>query len=149
MPALTIRGTRTFENTQRVGFSARGAGRDGIPIAAIAAALFCPSAIALAQPATAPKETTVYNRPVYLLTNDKLELAVVKQGGSMLRIRIQGDSEGLSPFGNPEMVPQVPENRKLQGAMVGHFVCVDGFGSPSSEERVAGLAMHGEAYLQP
>jgi hypothetical protein len=33
--------------------------------------------------------------------------------------------------------------------MVGHFVCVDGFGSPSAEERAAGLAMHGEAYLQP
>jgi len=33
--------------------------------------------------------------------------------------------------------------------MVGHFVCVDGFGSPSKEEAAAGLAMHGEAYLQP
>ena len=47
------------------------------------------------------------------------------------------------------MVPQVPDNRKLQGPMVGHFVCVDGFGSPSAEERAAGMAMHGEAYLQP
>jgi hypothetical protein len=47
------------------------------------------------------------------------------------------------------MVPQVPDHRKLQGAMVGHFVCVDGFGSPSAEERAAGLAMHGEVYLQP
>ena len=67
----------------------------------------------------------------------------------MLRVLIQGDSQGLSPFGNPEMVPEVPDNRKLQGPMVGHFVCVDGFGSPSNEERAAGLAMHGEAYLQP
>ena len=91
----------------------------------------------------------MYNRPVYLLSNDKLEVAVVKTGGSMLRLLIQGDSLGLSPFGNPEMVPQVPDNRKLQGPMVGHFVCVDGFGSPSPEERAAGLAMHGEAYLQP
>ena len=95
------------------------------------------------------KEGTVYNRPVYLVGNDKLELAVVKQGGSMLRIVIQGDSQGLSPFGNPEMVPQVPDNRKLQGTMVGHFVCVDGFGSPSADERKAGFNMHGEAYLQP
>lgn len=47
------------------------------------------------------------------------------------------------------MVPQVPDNRKLQGTMVGHFVCVDGFGSPSADERKAGLNMHGEAYLQP
>ncbi len=119
-----------------------------IPI--LAAVLCCACAAALlAQPAPVLKEGTVYNRPVYLVGNDKLEVAVVKQGGSMLRIVIQGDPQGLSPFGNPEMVPQVPDNRKLQGAMVGHFVCVDGFGSPSAEERKAGLAMHGEAYLQP
>ena len=115
----------------------------------LAAALLCACTGAVAQTAPALKEGTVYNRPVYFVANDKLEVAVVKQGGSMLRILIQGDSVGLSPFGNPEMVPAVPENRKLQGPMVGHFVCVDGFGSPSSEERAAGVAMHGEAYLQP
>ncbi len=121
---------------------------DGTPLAVVSAmlsALVC----GMAQPAPALKEGTVYNRPVYFVGNDKLEVAVVKQGGSMLRIRIEGDSEGLSPFGNPEMVPGIPENRKLQGTMVGHFVCVDGFGSPSPQERAAGMAMHGEAYLQP
>ena len=123
--------------------------REGVPIAALAVALCCACGGAVAQTAPALKEGTVYNRPVYFVANDKLEVAVVKQGGSMLRILIQGDSQGLSPFGNPEMVPQVPDNRKLQGPMVGHFVCVDGFGSPSVEERAAGLAMHGEVYLQP
>jgi len=103
----------------------------------------------LSQTASVVREGTVYNRAVLLLANDKLEVAMVKQGGSMLRVLIQGDPVGLSPFGNPEMVPQVPENRKLQGSMVGHFVCVDGFGSPSPEEKAAGFAMHGEAYLQP
>ena len=122
--------------------------RQGVPIAICAGALLCACG-ALAQTPAAPKEDVVYNKPVYLVSNDKLEVAVVKQGGSMLRIRIQGDAQGLSPFGNPEMVPQVPDRRKLQGPMVGHFVCVDGFGSPSAEERAAGLAMHGEAYLQP
>jgi hypothetical protein len=116
---------------------------------AVLAALFCACGGALAQTPSALKEGTVYNRPVYFVANDKLEVAVVKQGGSMLRILIQGDSQGLSPYGNPEMVPQVPDNRKLQGPMVGHFVCVDGFGNPSAEERRAGAAMHGEVYLQP
>ena len=91
----------------------------------------------------------MYNRAVLLLGNDKLEVAIVKQGGSMLRIQLQGDPQGISPFGNPELVPSVPDNRKLNGPMVGHFVCVDGFGSPSKEEAAAGIAMHGEAYLQP
>ena len=53
----------------------------------------------------------------------------------MLRIQIQGDPQGISPFGNPELVPGVPDDRKLTGPMVGHFVCVDGFGSPSKEEQ--------------
>ncbi|MGE5489035.1 MAG: hypothetical protein ACM3ZB_14565 [bacterium] len=109
-------------------------------------------AAACAASAQTPPElrrATVYSREAFLISNDKLEMAVAAQGGSILKIVLQGDSTGLSPFGNPEMVPGVPENRKFQGPMVGHFVCVDGFGSPSAEERKAGLAMHGEAYLQP
>ena len=105
---------------------------------------------ASAQTQTSPvaKEGTVYGRRVLLVANDKLEVAITEQGGSMLRILIQGDPDGLNPFGNPEMLPQIPENRKLQGPMVGHFVCVDGFGPPSDQERAAGVPMHGEAYLQ-
>ena len=80
---------------------------------------------ARAQTAGPMKEATVLNRPVYLLANDKLEVAIVKQGGSTLRVLIQGDAGGLSPFGNPELVPAVPDNRKLQGSMVGHFVAED------------------------
>ena len=118
-----------------------------IPISA--AALLCAGAAVLAQTPSAVKDGTVYNRPAVLISNDKLEVAIAKQGGSMLRILIQGDQQGLSPYGNPEMAPSVPDNRKFTGSMVGHFVCVDGFGNPSREESAAGLAMHGEAYLQP
>jgi hypothetical protein len=135
---------------QRVAMRQRDLKREGVPILVLAATLlYCACTGALGQTSLALKEGTVYNRPVVFVANDKLEVAMVKQGGSILRILIQGDPQGLSPFGNPEMVPQVPDNRKLQGPMVGHFVCVDGFGSPSTEERAAGLAMHGEAYLQP
>ena len=74
------------------------------------AASLCP-----AQTSSVVKDGTVYNRPVLLLGNDKLEVAIVKQGGSMLRLQIQGDPEGISPFGNPELVPGVPDNRKLNG----------------------------------
>jgi hypothetical protein len=120
------------------------------PIALRALASLLLAAIScLAQTASVVKDANVYNRPVLLVGNDKLEVAIVKQGGSMLRIRIQGDPQGISPFGNPELVPGVPDNRKLNGPMVGHFVCVDGFGPPSKQEAAAGVAMHGEAYLQP
>jgi hypothetical protein len=94
-------------------------------------------------------DATVYNRRALLLSNDKLELAIATQGGSIIRLLLQGDAGRISPFGNPELVPAVPDDRKLQGPMVGHFVCVDGFGPASPEERAAGMPMHGEAYLQP
>ncbi len=122
--------------------------RDALPYRLIAA-LSCAVAVGPAQTPPAVKDVTVYNRPAVQVENGQLEVAIVKQGGSMLRIRIQGDAQGISPFGNPELVPSVPENRKLAGPMVGHFVCVDGFGPPSKEEAAAGVAMHGEAYLQP
>jgi D-hexose-6-phosphate mutarotase len=95
------------------------------------------------------KDATVYDRRVVLVSNDKLELAVATQGGSIIRLSLQGDPKKISPFGNPELVPSVPDNKKFQGPMIGHFVCVDGFGPASPEERAAGMPMHGEAYLQP
>src|SRR5689334_23298515 len=96
----------------------------GIPIPVLAAASFCICASVRAQTPSPVKEATVYNRSVLLIANDKLEIAIAPQGGSMLRILIQGDKEEVSPFGNPEMFPQIPDRRKLQGPMVGHFVCV-------------------------
>ena len=65
------------------------------------AALLLAAVSCLAQTPSVVKDANVYNRPVLLLGNDKLEVAIVKQGGSMLRIQIQGDPQGISPFGNP------------------------------------------------
>src|ERR1035438_4949103 len=72
------------------------------------------------QSSSVAKDATVYNRAVLLVGNDKLEAAIVKQGGSMLRIQIQGDPQGISPFGNPELVTDVPDNRKLNGRSEEH-----------------------------
>ncbi len=95
------------------------------------------------------KDATVYNRSALLLSNDKLELAILPQGGSIFRLLLQGDPGKINPFGNPELFPNVPEERKLQGPQVGHFICVDGFGAASAEERKAGMPMHGEAHQRP
>ena len=46
----------------------------------------------------------MYNRPVYFVANDKLEVALVKQGGSMLRIDPEhGQVVGLARW--PERLP--------------------------------------------
>jgi hypothetical protein len=66
----------------------------------------------------------------------------------MLRLLLQGDPEKLSPFGNPEKLTLTPAPTKpLQ--LLGYFVCVDGFGPPSADERKAGLPQHGEVHVSP
>ena len=77
-------------------------------------------------------------RPAVVLANDKLELTIALRGGAMNRLVLKGDPEQLSPFGDPAVM----------GRTLGHFVCVDGFGDPSPEERAAGLPGHGEAQRQ-
>jgi len=80
----------------------------------------------------AQEETTLDGRPVRILSNDKLALTVRSVGGSMVQLFMKDDPEKLNP---------------LQG--LGHFVCVDGFGPVSAEERAAGLPGHGEAHRVP
>lgn len=58
----------------------------------------------------------------------------------MKSLVLKSDPGKLSPFGDPA---------RMGRAVLGHFVCVDGFGSPSQEERSAGLPGHGEAHSQP
>ena len=59
------------------------------------AALLCAAAACPAQTPPGVKEVTVYNRPSVQVENGQLEVAIVKQGGSMLRIRIRGDAQGI------------------------------------------------------
>jgi hypothetical protein len=78
---------------------------------------------------SAQEEVTLDGRPVRIIANDKLALTIRSVGGSMVQLFMKDDPSKLNP---------------LEG--LGHFVCVDGFGSVSPEERAAGLPGHGEAY---
>lgn len=80
----------------------------------------------------AQEEVTLDGRPARLFSNDKLTLAIRSVGGGMTQLLMRDDPEKLNP---------------LQG--LGHFVCVDGFGPVSKEERAAGLPGHGEAHRVP
>ncbi len=78
------------------------------------------------------QDQTVDGRPVRIVANDRLTLAVRTVGGAMTQLLMTDDGDKLNPF---------------EG--LGHFVCVDGFGPVSSEERAAGLPGHGEAHRVP
>jgi len=75
---------------------------------------------------------TFDGRPVRILGNDKLSLAIRSVGGAMVQLVMKDDMSQLNPF---------------EG--LGHFVCVDGFGPVSKEEQTSGLPGHGEAHRVP
>jgi hypothetical protein len=78
-------------------------------------------------------QTTVYDgRPAVVLSNDKIALTVATNGGALVNLVLQNDASRLSPYWRTR----------------GHFLCLDGFGTPSKEEAAAGLPMHGEANRQ-
>jgi hypothetical protein len=74
------------------------------------------------------------------LSNDRIEVAIATRGGSMTSLVLNDDPGKISPFGDPA---------RMGRNVLGHFVCVDGFGPSSRDERAAGLPGHGEAHRQP
>lgn len=89
--------------------------------------------------AYAQQPATVDSLPATLIANDQIELATLNQGGAFVRLTRQADPEKLNPMWTPAG----------RGSSRGHFLCVDGFGPTSEQERAAGLQGHGEAHRQP
>lgn len=87
-------------------------------------------------------------RPALLMENDKLSLTVLTQGATFADLTLRDDPEKLSPIWNPARLAREVGETPRFGASFGHFVCVDGFGPTSKEERAAGLDGHGEAHRQ-
>lgn len=85
------------------------------------------------------------SRPVVKMESDKAELVIDLGGGSISEYRLktnvlnplQWDSWSFSP--TPEAEPPI-EPRSM-----GHFLCLDRWGSASDTEKVHGMHQHGEA----
>jgi hypothetical protein len=95
----------------------------------------------------APKSGTFEGRPALVLANGKLELTVTLQGSTLANLVLADDPEKLSPLWNPIRMARELGTVPLPANVGGHFVCVDGFGPVSPEERTAGMPNHGEAHL--
>jgi hypothetical protein len=99
--------------------------------------------------AFAQQKTVFEDLPALVLSNDKVALTVISEGGAMAQIVLADDKERINPLWNPYWIArQAGLNRPASFAR-GHFVCIDGFGPVSAEERAAGLTAHGEAYTLP
>ena len=88
----------------------------------IAVLLLCAAVVAQAPPSA----------PDHVLANDTLALTIRPVGGAIGSVVLADDAAKLNPL-----------------HALGHFVCVDGFGGTSAEERRAGLPSHGEANRVP
>jgi hypothetical protein len=105
--------------------------------------LFC---LVFAAGAQTPPETEFEGRPGYKLSNGTLELVVLRKGATMASLVATSDAARLNPLWNPVMLAREAKQPSRFGNGLGHFVCVDGFGGTSPEERKAGLPGHGEAH---
>lgn len=100
-------------------------------------------------PAAAETNSEYLGFPAILLENDLLELKILPTGGAFVDFVLKADPDKLSPMWAPLRAAQEAGREPQFGSSVGHFVCVDGFGGVSEEERAAGLQNHGEAHRLP
>jgi hypothetical protein len=68
------------------------------------------------------------DKPLVSLANDRIQLSLRTDNGAFVNIHLQDDPNQNNPL-----------------AAMGHFLCLDGFGEPSPEEKAAGMPFHGEA----
>lgn len=108
-----------------------------------------PICLCLTLTALAQQPSVFEERPALVLANDKVELTVVTEGGAMAQIVLADDREKINPLWNPYWIARQAGQNRPTNFYRGHFVCIDGFGPASTEERAAGLPMHGEAYMLP
>ena len=66
-----------------------------------------------------------------ILANDKMELTMSATGGRFNKLVLK-EGDPISPI-----------------AAIGHFLALDGFGSPSDQEQALGMPFHGEASRTP
>lgn len=84
--------------------------------------------------------------PGLLLSNDKLQLTVLRKGGAIANLILTDDPAKLSPLWNAPRLAREAGRQSQSDGIIGHFVCVDGFGPTSPEERASGIPGHGEAH---
>ena len=86
--------------------------------------------------------------PAVVLSSPKITITVMTKGSTVASVTLADDNEKLSPLWNPMRMERELGRPVTYDGGAGEFVCVDGFGAPSSEERAAGLPFHGEAHTE-
>ena len=91
-------------------------------------------------------QSTFEGAPAIPFSNDRLQLLVLPQGSSIASIVLKADSQKMNPLWNPMRLERESGQKVEFNPGTGHFLCLDGFGPMSPEERAAGMPFHGEAH---
>ncbi len=93
------------------------------------------------------REINYHGRPALVLSNDVIELTVLERGGALVGLVLKDDPQKTNPFWDAFRADREASQLPRQNGMVGHFICVDGFGPASRQEQAAGMpSYHGEAH---
>jgi hypothetical protein len=96
----------------------------------------------------APAQATFEGRPAVVLSNDKLSLTILAQGAGFAELMLKDSPQLPGPLWNPSRMNTELGRTAPFNPGTGHFLCLDGFGPVSADERAAGLPGHGEAHLR-
>jgi hypothetical protein len=103
--------------------------------------------VAMTAQAADLREGTYRGRPAWILSNSRVELTVLARGGAFARIVLRDDPNSINPLWDAFAQDEAQRQPLRTNGETGHFVCVDGFGPSSAEERAAGMpSEHGEAH---
>ncbi len=107
------------------------------------------------------RELTYLNRRAVQLENDLIRVTLTVEGGHVAEILHK--PTGVNPLWTPPWPSIEPSTynpvkhseygshgeAQLLSGILGHNICLDTFGAPSSEEAAAGMPVHGEAPVAP
>ena len=93
-----------------------------------------------------PPIASFEDHAAFLLSSGTVELTILQRGCMFACLVLLDDPEKLSPLWDPIRMEREAGGGNTPDGEQGHFICLDGFGSVSPEEKAAGLPYHGEAH---
>ena len=85
------------------------------------------------------------DRPVVKLENDQAEVVVDLGGGSISEYRLKTNDLNPLQWDSWSFNPRADEDPPMLPRSMGHFLCLDRWGSASEAEKARGFTNHGEA----
>ena len=85
------------------------------------------------------------DRPTLKLENDQAEVVVDLGGGSISEYRLKANSLNPLQWDSWSFNPRANEEPPMDPRSMGHFLCLDRWGSASEAEKARGFTNHGEA----